>query len=132
MSAQTKIKTRCPVCKAAYAVPNNSVGHRARCPKCDSVFRVLVPGVQPAEAEPQPPPEVTSHRPGQVAAPRTPEAAARRHRPPGEHGASDDDIVAWLMEGSERDDLPEQPRRWQAPAAPESPVEPPQAQRASA
>ena len=130
MSAQTKIQTRCPVCKTAYALPSKSVGHRARCPKCDSVFRVLVPGVQPTKAQPQPPPEVTTHRPADVAEDRAAEAA-HRHREPGRNGASDDDIVAWLMEGSERDDVPEQPRRWQAPPPP-PPAEPPRAQRASA
>ena len=124
MSAQMKIKTRCPVCKAAYAVPNNSVGHRARCPKCDSVFRVVVPGVQQPGAQPHLAPDDMAQSASEAAAARTPEITNHRPRERGARGASDDDIVAWLMEGSDRDDLPEQPRRWQAPPAP--PADPPQ------
>ena len=34
------VKTRCPVCAARYDVRTATVGRRARCAKCDSVFRV--------------------------------------------------------------------------------------------
>ena len=132
MSAQLKIKTRCPVCKAAYAVPNHTVGHRARCPKCDSVFRVLVPGVQPVKPGSPPAPEATAHRPDERAERHPSDVAERRHRDKNGRAPSDDDIVNWLMEGSERDDVPEQPRRWIAPATDATPAEPPQEHKASA
>lgn len=124
MSAQTKIKTRCPVCKAAYAVPHNSVGHRARCPKCDSVFRVVIPGVQQPAKDSARTPDAVKPRMPEAAARRPAEVEARRSRSRNGDGASDEDIVAWLMEGSERDDVIEQPRRWQPPPTP--PAEPPQ------
>jgi predicted Zn finger-like uncharacterized protein len=131
MSAQLKIKTRCPVCKAAYAVPNHTVGHRARCPKCDSVFRVLVPGVQPAKPESPSAPEVTAQRPDERTERHLSDMANRRPRDKNGRAPSDDDIVSWLMEGSERDDVPEQPRRWIAPTD-SAPTQPPQAHKASA
>lgn len=94
MSATEKIKTRCPMCHAAYQVPNSTIGHRARCPKCDSVFRVMVPTL-PVEDP------------------------SRRSRVP-----TEDDILSWLNEGSERDDdLPAAPRRWES-AAPSTPAVP--------
>lgn len=37
---EAKIKTRCPQCRAKYRVPVRSLGHRARCVKCNTVFRV--------------------------------------------------------------------------------------------
>ncbi|UCD30314.1 MAG: hypothetical protein JSV03_07560 [Planctomycetota bacterium] len=40
MSANNKIKTRCPVCNAKYRVPVSVAGHRAHCGKCDTTFRV--------------------------------------------------------------------------------------------
>lgn len=100
MAAQGKIKTRCPVCRSAYRVPENSVGHRARCPKCDSVFRVMMPdslkpGSGPAQAG-------------------RPEARHPAHRP----AASDDDVMRWLMDGGEMDELPPEPRRWRKTEAP--------------
>lgn len=131
MSAQSKIKTRCPVCKAAYAVPNHTVGHRARCPKCDSVFRVLVPGVQPAKPESPPAPEATAHHPAERGERHPSDTAERRPRDRSGRAPSDDDIVSWLMEGAERDDVPEQPRRW-VPPTDGTPATPPQAHKASA
>lgn len=87
MSADEKIRTRCPVCRTPYQVPNRSLGHRARCPKCDSVFRVVVQGLG---------------KPGTGAHPKKP---------------TEDDILGWLMEGDETDDLPPEPRRWQMASA---------------
>lgn len=44
MSAQKrKVQTHCPVCRTPYQVPEKAVGHRAKCPKCDSTFRVAAP-----------------------------------------------------------------------------------------
>jgi predicted Zn finger-like uncharacterized protein len=53
-----KIEARCPACDARYRVPSSGVGHRARCSKCHTTFRVAVP-------------DRRSHTPGQ-------------HRPPTE------------------------------------------------
>lgn len=114
MPAQMKIKTRCPVCKAAYHVPGSSVGHRARCPKCDSVFRVLVPGLQSSPQEPRQQPNPAPHP--------SPEPSLQRPHSPkennGRHAPTDDDIVAWLMEGENEDDLPPQPRAWHSSSEP--------------
>ena len=35
-----KIETRCPACDARYRVPASSIGHRARCARCGTSFRV--------------------------------------------------------------------------------------------
>ena len=35
-----KVKTQCPVCSTRYRVPPRNVGHRARCAKCKTSFRV--------------------------------------------------------------------------------------------
>ncbi len=43
MSVKTTIQTKCPVCEKKYEVPATAVGHRARCAKCQSVFRVSEP-----------------------------------------------------------------------------------------
>jgi predicted Zn finger-like uncharacterized protein len=83
MSANEKIKTRCPVCRSAYRVPDSSVGHRARCPKCDSVFRVSLQVVN-KPAEPSQP-----------------------HKP------TEEEILGWLTAGDEPDDVPPEPKRWQ-------------------
>lgn len=40
MSGKGKITTRCPVCEARYHVPAGSIGHKARCAKCQSTFQV--------------------------------------------------------------------------------------------
>ncbi len=134
MSAQMKIKTHCPVCKTAYQVPDSSVGHRARCPKCDSVFRVVIPGVQKPAAEPHRPANAGSDHPGNGSArppqttperprgvtPQPPQATERPADRPHRSGRAptDDDIVGWLMEGTEKDDLPLEPRWWHAPPEP--------------
>jgi predicted Zn finger-like uncharacterized protein len=35
-----KIETRCPACDAKYHVPASTAGHRVRCVKCQTTFRV--------------------------------------------------------------------------------------------
>jgi len=72
MSGQVKIKTRCPVCHAKYRVPSRSMGHRARCSKCSTTFRVteLKDTLQPTE----------------------------------------EDILKWLNEGMDSEDVPARPR----------------------
>ena len=35
------VKTRCPACSSKYRVPPRNVGHRARCAKCKTTFRVV-------------------------------------------------------------------------------------------
>lgn len=77
MSAQVKIKAKCPLCEAVYKVPRQSLGHRARCVKCKAVFRVK---------------EIPTYQ-------------ARYHHPP-----TEDDILSWLTEDLERDDMPVRPR----------------------
>jgi hypothetical protein len=144
MSAQMKVKARCPVCHTAYQLPGSLVGHRARCPKCDSVFRVLVPGASQATEKPPQTPGSESVRPAESATqtpregapPRSDDAKLRLHRQRGPGHPTDDDIVNWLMEGSDADDLPSGPRRWESPPAqPVPPAEqaaPPPARKASA
>lgn len=34
------------------------------------------------------------------------------------HRPTEDDILRWLTEGDERDDLPREPRRWHGPPSP--------------
>lgn len=70
MSAAVNIKTQCPTCWAKYKVNARAFGRRARCPKCQSAFRV-----------------------------------GEKIRPP-----TEDDILRWLYEGMEEDDLPVRPR----------------------
>jgi hypothetical protein len=51
MSLQKSVNTQCPVCKHAYRVKPKVVGHRARCSKCDAVFRVAAGFNPPTEED---------------------------------------------------------------------------------
>ncbi len=81
MSGKATIKTRCPVCNAKYRVSARSIGHRARCVKCNTTFRVA---------------EVEKNRPP---------TEVEKNRPP-----TEEDILKWLNEGVDEDHLANRPR----------------------
>jgi len=82
MSASHTIKTRCPVCQVKYRLPADRLGHRARCRKCRTVFRV---------AELIPPGSNKPHIPTEA------------------------EILAWLNEDVDQEDIAVRPRIIEAP-----------------
>ncbi len=51
MSTKPAIQTQCPVCTKRYDVPAAAIGHRAKCPKCRNVFRVVERLRRPTEED---------------------------------------------------------------------------------
>jgi hypothetical protein len=125
MSAQEKVKIRCPACHGAYHVPQTLVGHRARCPKCKTVFRVSAASASRPDGSPAPvPPSSSETPPRRKSAPPPYPSDNHRSRPSrgsgdrASHRVTEDDILRWLSESDDDDDLPPEPRRWVSPPAP--------------
>ena len=49
MATMARIKTRCPICRSKYRVPKALIGHRARCARCKTTFRVAEYNHHPSE-----------------------------------------------------------------------------------
>jgi len=49
MATTERIKTRCPICRSKYMVPKALIGHRARCTRCKTTFRVAEHNHHPTE-----------------------------------------------------------------------------------
>ena len=49
MATTERIKTRCPICRSKYTVPKALIGHRARCARCKTTFRVAEHNHHPTE-----------------------------------------------------------------------------------
>jgi len=108
-----KVKTRCPVCAARYYVVPRAVGRRARCPGCDSVFRVALL-------------EFTGRNgpTGSAAGVTISSGAGGIAQPPGvngrKHPLTEDDILRWLNEADDESEFAVRPRVISDAAEPES------------
>ena len=93
-----KVKTRCPLCAAQYDVRTSAVGHRARCAKCNAVFRVAP--LQSTQANETGPPNHTHQ-------------ATINDRPqnePPKRFPTEEDVLRWLNEADNEDEVAVRPR----------------------
>ncbi len=86
MPTKATISAKCPVCGMSYRVPAGAAGHRARCARCHTVFRVE----PPADTPPSPPPARIGRR--------MPVEVPRRL-------PTEEDILGWLSEGQDDEGL---------------------------
>ena len=88
MTPSADLKVRCPSCGTKYRLPTHAMGRRARCVKCQALFRVAGSNDSTFAPSPAAAPVTTASTP----ASDTVRSADARHPP------TEDDILRWLAD----------------------------------
>lgn len=98
MAGSSEVKAHCPSCGAKYKLPVSSLGRKARCAKCQTLFRVMnTSGPSPDE-----PPAAVAASPA-TSTGRPTQTQTTYHNHP-KHVPTEDDIIRWLAEAESEAD----------------------------